>query len=104
MDNDKCPPTNVGSNGGVAAWMPIATAPKDGKRIMVFEGGEAQIVAWRAMHYGRMDWGPDDGESVYCEGAFRPTHWMPLPAPPEAPNDRGNAHLAAAQEVEDGRE
>ena len=66
-------------------WQPIETAPKhDERRILVTEGGTVQIVAWRAMHYGRMDWGPDDGESVYCEGAFRPTHWMPLPEPTPA--------------------
>lgn len=69
---------------GLGAWLPIATAPKDGSRILVFEGGEVQIVAWRAMHCGREDWGLDDGESVYCEGEFRPTHWMPLPEPPQS--------------------
>ena len=63
-------------------WQPIETAPKDGSRLLVSEGGAVQIVAWRALHSGRENWGPDDGESVYCDGAFKPSHWMPLPTPP----------------------
>jgi hypothetical protein len=64
-------------------WQPISTAPKDGTRLLVSEGGEVQVVAWRATPYGRQNWGADDGESVFVAGWFSPTHWMPLPPPPE---------------------
>ena len=86
-------------------WQPIATSPKDGTNVFIFRHGWNECpLAW---------WGeyPDNpvvnetDEDVWmsgwifesylpCYGAEEgflgwledpmPTHWMPLPAPPEA--------------------
>ena len=55
-------------------WQPIETAPKDGRKILVFGGryktvslAEADGGWWRSFRL------PDT----------TPTHWMPLPPPPE---------------------
>lgn len=63
-------------------WQPIATAPKDGTKILtaryniIFEGWEMGVVKW-------------DGETwkVVPTRDFRlsllGTHWTPLPKPPK---------------------
>jgi hypothetical protein len=70
----------------VAEWMPIESAPRDGRRILgwnkidgmsVFEpyqyGANGRFDGWRAAF---------DSFAI----ADFPTHWMPLPEPPkEAP-------------------
>lgn len=63
-------------------WETIKTAPKDGTRILALSNGWVEVVAWRKMHDGFQNWGTDD-ESVYCQGQYNPTHWMPLPEPPK---------------------
>ena len=60
------------------SWQPIETAPKDGTEVLLCEplsGGYHFIVVgafWR-----QLDWITGGGRQV------DPTHWMPLPAPPE---------------------
>lgn len=57
-------------------WRPIETAPKDGTRILVHVPGFGQeISAWSL----RMA----TGEHEWFGLARDPTHWMPLPEPPE---------------------
>lgn len=76
-------------------WQPIDTAPKDGRNILVINGakggyggscGDSQKpyhigVAYymNSAHFGGPWYATDccDGVSTY-----RPTHWMPLPEPP----------------------
>lgn len=72
-------------------WQPIETAPKNGEWVLLY-GFEPQDTS--SEHEG--GWGPcvvgrsdgDEGWDVgiydsFCELAvYRPTHWMPLPAPP----------------------
>lgn len=82
-------------------WHPIETAPKDGRKMLLFylnENGQARRVigGWvndedaaesdtdgvglEAGWYERIDNWPD-----YCQVAIHegePTHWMPLPAAP----------------------
>ncbi len=67
-------------------WQDIATAPKDGTEILVWDGG-FQYVAWigdtHAAPSGDKDWvfgapGGDYDEFPIVE----PTHWTPLPPPP----------------------
>lgn len=60
-------------------WRPIATAPRDGKPVLLsFGEGTPAIAHWN----GRGGW--DDGDFYDHMEGF--THWMPLPAPPEQPN------------------
>lgn len=75
-------------------WMPIETAPKDGTHILLYGPRE-----WDEM--GRIDIGPIvgswyqdplgiekyDGWFTVTSNPYsdrvQPTHWMPLPPPPE---------------------
>lgn len=61
-------------------WQPIETAPKDGTLILIAKGGAS---AWHNMFAGYWDEGL--GEFKYHRDGYvrNPTHWMPLPPPPE---------------------
>ena len=60
-------------------WQPIETAPKDGHAIL------ASDPAWHGvpcpMFWNGEEWQHWFRSELY--GAYDPTHWMPLPAPPE---------------------
>lgn len=57
-------------------WRPIETAPKDGTEILVWlSWGDYEITLWEN---DRWTW--EDRLSSQPE----PTHWMPLPPPPDA--------------------
>ena len=56
-------------------WQPIETAPKDGTDVLVWCGG-AMFIAY--MEVGRWFFDRTDHSVKPL-----PTHWMPLPAPPE---------------------
>ena len=68
-------------------WQPIATAPKDGRAVLIYDG--TTFVGFFAQY--SMDDGKG-GRRVYLERweeasgdgntEFNPTHWMPLPEPP----------------------
>lgn len=51
-------------------WQPIETAPKDGEQYVAWDGEKIAIIWWAG--YWEVD-----------EPFGKPTHWMPLPAPPE---------------------
>lgn len=60
-------------------WQPIETAPKTGERILIAHGNSVWEDEW---------WGDDDGYWFECSQSGphwgeAPTHWMPLPDPPE---------------------
>ena len=69
-------------------WQPIETAPMDGAEVLlscpVQEEGVTLVVAgfwmplagWKAALLMR-------GSNTWNRGNARPTHWMPLPDPPE---------------------
>ena len=58
-------------------WRPIATAPKDGTPVLGWWGTECMIVDWCVVVER---WGSThDGEDMFEP---EPTHWMPLPEPP----------------------
>lgn len=57
----------------VDRWQPIESAPKDGTRVLVWDG-EEWLARWQAYNGGY--WDADEYISE------NPTHWMPLPAPP----------------------
>ena len=59
-------------------WQPIETAPKTKKRILAIKGKTIKIVVW---YPNLQEWGnPQEWDD---DGAWKPTHWMPLPEPPE---------------------
>lgn len=68
------------------AWQPIETAPKDGKRVLVFEPGSRGGV-WVA-HFLRYPGKPDQWVNPGCH-KINPSHWMPLPTAPTS--DKGGA-------------
>jgi hypothetical protein len=60
-------------------WQPIETAPKDGTRVLACLVGDT--FPFLTFSFGGQ-WIDDDtqGEVIYPP----PTHWQPLPKPPEA--------------------
>lgn len=60
-------------------WQPIATAPKDGTLILC--AGEFCGPGDWVMKMGYWS----EAEEGWClfGGSWKPTHWMPLPAPPK---------------------
>lgn len=64
-------------------WQSIDTAPQDGQKILGFDGEDYLVIEWdKPMGNFPGKWLPSvqwwDGFSD-----FHPTHWMPLPEPPE---------------------
>ena len=59
-------------------WMPIETAPvDDGEFFLVYADGEVFMAQRSRNNY--------TGFAIAYDGqALDPTHWMPLPPPPEA--------------------
>lgn len=57
-------------------WREIETAPKDGTHILLFVGGECVTA------YYQYTWFLVESGEFVCD-AGKPTHWMPLPAPPK---------------------
>jgi hypothetical protein len=66
-------------------WLPIETAPKDGREMFVvrafdvsngFTGGRVYTSDAYAV------WRDDDGGFARWPHHFQPTHWQPLPAAP----------------------
>lgn len=81
------------------AWQPIATAPKDGSRLLLFSTRDGvSLGAWNTIKYKRWElvddntqkavgvddhsgWYGSNGEGIeIC--AVTLTHWMPLPDGP----------------------
>ncbi len=67
-------------------WQPIETAPRDGTRILGYSPSKDATVCetWWVEDYLQDEWG------VYIGGwdddwdlNRKPTHWMPLPEPPQ---------------------
>jgi len=63
-----------------AVWQPIATAPKDGTQVLLFRAGKSMVQGWwnRGGAFHMPHWSTPSG-------LFDPTHWRPLPPPPEQP-------------------
>lgn len=59
-------------------WQPIETAPKDGTPVLLYATPRMEVGYWNVAvtDVGITGWYP----SMYWR---RPTHWMPLPEPPE---------------------
>ncbi len=65
-------------------WQPIETAPKDTKVLVYVPRLQEITVAYLAEYYCDGDWGwhYEGAEALTID--FPVTHWMPLPAPPQA--------------------
>lgn len=60
-------------------WQPIDTAPKDKTWVLVYsEDGYMDVAYSDGLSWNNEGYGPTGGQ-------VWPTHWMPLPLPPEAP-------------------
>lgn len=68
-------------------WRPIESAPRSGVSILVCLAGTNANCVWKAYWAQRKRgarW-----EAWGCQVPFNPTHWMPIPEPPSAPNGDG---------------
>ena len=58
-------------------WQPISTAPRDGTAILTFQasmcGNKVKVAIWRE----------DTVPKGWSASEDSPTHWMPLPVPPD---------------------
>lgn len=70
----------------VRGWMPIETAPKDGRRVLVWMNEESLKRDQRQVQFARL-WFYEDGTlgggAEGFNGKWNITHWMPVP---ESPN------------------
>ena len=76
----------------MSEWQPIETAPKDGSYFLAGNAGGAWVAHWNqvAVSGYRFDqpWRSCMLNHYHMPVDVRylpPTHWMPLPAPPGAP-------------------
>ena len=81
--------------GEPVGWQPIETAPKDGTEIFLHCPGSTRpkIGSWRVdglmSERGEMwlDDSYDDFSTSFESCPLDPTHWMPLPTPPDSGKD-----------------
>jgi hypothetical protein len=79
-------------------WQPIETAPKDGTRVLAYwpdvlaNNSATQVESWygpRGHEQMLLTWQSGEMQLVWqsafewADGPNAPTHWMPLPEPPE---------------------
>ncbi len=62
-------------------WQPIETAPKDGTLIIVGCPGSPHL--WDVGRWEKMKRVPDRWANSMGALPFTPTHWQPIPEPPE---------------------
>lgn len=87
----------------VPQWLPIETAPKDGSHLILACNGESFIGFWFELPFKEFRdvdgfyVGQQDAEANWLRIAdgdqCEPTHWMPLPAAPGAPQPAEQAPL-----------
>jgi uncharacterized protein DUF551 len=63
----------------MAEWQAIESAAMDGTRVLGAEGAEIRIMRYEQINFRRIQgwWDVCSDQLIY------PTHWMPLPDPPE---------------------
>lgn len=60
-------------------WQPIESAPRDGTTVLLFAPGwDAPKTGWT---YGKDEW--QDCPYSVARADYAPTHWQPLPPPPQ---------------------
>lgn len=71
----------------MSEWQPIETAPKDGSRILGWAKSKNGSDDLRLVIFWDQT-SPEGARWIVAFNAFwhfEPTHWMPLPEPPEVP-------------------
>ena len=72
------------NQGYASGWQPIETAPKSGEHILlVSKGGAVWLGHWRDADTPPR-WGAGWTRFNCADLGWEPTHWMPLPSPPES--------------------
>lgn len=66
----------------MAEWMPIETAPRDGTDVLCWVGFTYTPEQHVILHWSEGDW-ITDYMVDYWAASYEPTHWQPLPDPPE---------------------
>lgn len=69
----------------MSEWRPIETAPK-GKVLIFCEDGKTHVASYNGSDNNKI-WTSD---SEYFNVKKYPTHWMPLPQPPQQTEDIAN--------------
>jgi len=64
----------------MADWQPIDTAPKNGTPILAWDGEVIAIIDWLS---GFNEWSVSHDAEGYAWQGYTPTHWLPLPKPPQ---------------------
>ena len=72
-------------------WPDISTVPKDGRKVVLWIGGDsAPVCSWELVEGGNDDgtgwvfaWVRDDTDEPIWEDDIQPTAWMPVPEPPQ---------------------
>ena len=78
-------------------WQPISTAPKDGTSILIFEAQDGTTGTVRVSR-----WRDDTIPTGWTGGDRVPSHWLPLPLPPNKPIPASSNPVAAAMESHAG--
>jgi hypothetical protein len=66
----------------MSKWKPIEKAPKDGTEVWAFNGTQQRMV-WAEDENGGLWMDAEELLSCADPDPEQPTHWMPLPPPPE---------------------
>ena len=65
----------------MSKWQPIETAPKDGTQILIWDGNVRIVAEWGDVPGDlRMGWWATN--KSYLDSPYEPTHWAPIPEPP----------------------
>jgi hypothetical protein len=67
----------------IMEWKPIETAPKDGTPVLGYHTGKMTTVYWGLWN----EWQLVEPGAYAEEDDWRPTHWMPLPEPPQVSHE-----------------
>ena len=84
QDQDNRQPALAGDAGSVIRWQPIGSAPKDGSKILLYNGYDFAACAWGEVNVcGRKAWvyGPMQDDYNSREEFDSPTHWLGVSTP-----------------------
>lgn len=65
-------------------WMPIETAPRDGRKFLMWDSHHGIRIGRAKERHDHDDWlSVVDGNGNSWKGGVRATKWMPMPQAPE---------------------